>query len=424
MNTPFRRGGLLLSLSLSLVLAACGGGGGGADTDVGETIDTAGRLAIAEDGAPSLRLYDLDSAGVAAAFTLANPASAVYASPGRRYALAFQRAQDTVQAADGGIWQEDHGDHLHDYKRAPRLLPGVISGAQPTHYDDRAGQASIFMDGRGSATPPVASSAVLLTDASLAAGTLVASVGFQSAMHGFAEPSGEHLIASWRDPAGTDSLPTHLEVYRRQGTGYSFVERLGTRCSGMHGSYSRAGTTLAGCSDGVLLVKPQGTGFVSSHVPLATGVGTIAGHPKLARFVAFGNAGTPATTRFHDIDAAAGTGTPLAIPGWAEGRARRAHGFDRHGRLFFVLDDAGTLHAMQASAGGWTHRGAIAQAVPAMPSAAPFPAFAANEARDEIYLTDPVARQIVVVNTVRLEVSRRLPLDFRPSHAAWVGIAR
>ena len=139
-----------LALSLVLALAACGGGSGGSSEAPHQDtrIDTAGRLAMAEDAATALRIFDLDSSAVVANIPLANPPSAVYASPGRRYALAFQRPQDTVQIADAGIWQEDHGDHLHDYKAAPKLLSFRITGPQPTHYDDRAGQASIFMDGR------------------------------------------------------------------------------------------------------------------------------------------------------------------------------------------------------------------------------------------------------------------------------------
>ena len=104
---------------------------------------------------------------------LANPPSAVYASPGRRYALAFQRPQDTVQIADAGIWQEDHGDHLHDYKAAPKLLSFRITGPQPTHYDDRAGQASIFMDGRA---PSAVASATVPSSAPRARMVLIAVV--------------------------------------------------------------------------------------------------------------------------------------------------------------------------------------------------------------------------------------------------------
>lgn len=417
-----RRAAFALSLAATLALAACGGGGGD-DDDHGHEhtrIDTAGRLAIAESGSPTLRLHDLDSASVVASFLLANAPSAVYASPGGRYALALQRTQDTTQVVDGGIWQEDHGDHDHDYKEAPRQLTMRIDGPQPTHYDDRAGQAAVFMDGRAATAQNA--SALLFTDASIGAGNVLATLPLAAPMHGFAEPNGEHLVTSALVAGATS--PTQVEIYRRQGTGYSFVQRLDALCPGMHGSYTQGTTTIAGCSDGVMLVKPAASGFAATRVATPSGVSTIAGHPQLARFIGIGNSGTPSTTRFYDIDPATNQATPIAIAGWTEGRLRRAHGFDRAGRTLFVLDDQGTLYALRRGSSGWTTSATLAGAVPAMPAAAPFPAFAANGARDEVYLGDPAGRQLLVVDSAQLAVKQRVPLGFAPSYLAWLGIAR
>lgn len=412
---------IYLGALLCAVLTACGGGGGDSGDHENTTIDTAGRLAVAEDAGTALRIYDLDGARVDSTLALANPPSALYTSPGGRYALAFQRPQDAVQVADGGIWQEDHGDHAHDYRQSPRLLAGRLTGPQPTHYSDRAGHAAVFMDGRESAGS--VSSAALFTDANLATGNPAATVNFSTAMHGFAEPNGDFLIASYRAPGA--SGPTQAEVYRRSGATYNFVERLPEQCPSMHGNTTRAGVTVVGCSDGVMLVAPQGTStFAATRITTPTGVGTVAGHPAAARLVGIGNAGTPSTTRFYDIDPAARTATPIAIDGWTEGRLRRAHGFDRQGRHFFVIDDLGTLHVLEATATGWQSRKALPGAIAAMPTAAPFPQFATNGARDEVYLSDPSGRQLVVVNTATLEVARRVPLDFRPTYLAWTGIKR
>lgn len=412
-----------LTLAAALALAACGGGGGDDDGHAHEhtDIDTAGRLAIAEAGSPSLRLHDLDSASVVASFNLANSPSAVYASPGGRYALALQRTQDTTQIADGGIWQEDHGDHDHDYKEAPKLLTMRIDGPQPTHYDDRAGQAALFMDGRAAAAQNA--SAHLLTDASIGSAQVLATLPLTAPMHGFAEPNGEHLVTSALVAGATS--PTQIEIYRRQGQAFGFVQRLDALCPGMHGSYTQGTTTIAGCNDGALLVRPAAGGnFAGTHVSTASGVSTIAGHPKLARFVGIGNSGSPSTTRFYDIDPATNTATPITIAGWSEGRLRRAHGFDRSGRTLFVLDDLGTLYALRHGAGGWTTSATLPGAVPAMPAAAPFPAFAANGARDEVYLGDPNGRQLLVVDSAQLTVKQRVALGFAPSYLAWLGIAR
>ena len=412
-----------IALAAALALSACGGGGsddaahGHDDTQ----LNTAGRLAIADAGSPSLTIHDLDSGRTETSFMLANAPSALYASPGGRYALAFQRPQDTVQLVDGGVWQEDHGDHDHDYKQVPKLLTMRLDGPQPTHYDDRAGQASVFMDGRAAAAQNA--SALLFTDASIGSGNVLAALPLPAPMHGFAEPNGEHLIVSALVAGATS--PTQIEVHRRQGSAFGLVQRLDAVCPGMHGSYTQGTTTIAGCSDGALLVAPQaGGGWTGTRVITPSGIGAIAGHPKLTRFVGIGNSGTPSTTRFYDIDPATSTATPIAITGWAEGRLRRAHGFDRQGQNLFVLDDLGTLYVLQPSASGWTTRATLAGAVPSMPAAAPFPAFAANGARDEVYLSDPTAQQLLVVDTAQPQIRQRVALGFTPSYLAWLGIAR
>jgi hypothetical protein len=193
----------------------------------------------------------------------------------------------------------------------------------------------------------------------------------------------------------------------------------------MHGSYTQGTTTIAGCNDGAMLVRPAAGGnFSATRVAAPTGIGTIAGHPALARFVGIGNSGAPSTTRFYDIDPATNAATAIAIAGWGEGRLRRAHGFDREGRTLFVLDDQGTLYALQHGTSGWTTRATLAGAVPAMPTAAPFPAFAANGARDEVYLSDPNGQQLLVVDSAALQVKQRVALGFTPSTLAWLGIAR
>ena len=116
--------------------------------------------------------------------------------------------------------------------------------------------------------------------------------------------------------------------------------------------------------------------------------------------------------------------TELKPAGWDTGRVRRAHGFDRSGTRFYILDDLGALTVFQRQGGAWVNAARIAGAVPAMPAAAPFPAFTANGARDEVYLTDPVARQLVVVNSTTQAVAARRDLGHVPAYAIWLGIKR
>lgn len=427
-----RRRAAIAALAATLALAACGGGVPAEDEhDHGDVfIDTAGRLAIAEIGAPTVRIVDLDSNAVEASYAMDNEPSALYTSPGGRYAVVVQRLQDRVQFIDGGIWQEDHGNHLHDYKQGSRLLGWRLTGPRPTHYDVQAGvQAAFFFDGNASVAPPQTSAVRLLTDAAIGAGAAAAALDLSFAIHGLAEPVGDKLLTVSRANDAPDTLPTHLEFYRRSGNVYSYVRQIPARCDGMHGSFSSGSHTVVGCLNGMLRVRHISATEVDGGTFIATPsrVGTVAGHPRLPdRFIGMGNAGTAPnqTTRFYALDATTGTVQEIVPSGWTEGRLRRAHAFDRTGTRFFVLDDQGTLYVLQWTGSGWTTAARLPGTVPAMPAAAPWPAFAANGARDQVYLTDPVARQLIVLAAATGAVSERRNLSFAPRTLAWVGITR
>lgn len=428
-----RRRAALAALAAALALSACGGGVPEADDHerANAFIDTAGRLAIVEIGTPTVRILDLDSGAVEASYAMDNEPSAVYASPGGRYAVVVQRLQDRVQFIDGGIWQEDHGDHSHDYKQSSRLLDWRLTGARPTHYDVQAGvQAAVFLDGNAGATPPQNGGVRLLTDASIGSGQTVAALDLTFPIHGLAEAVGQKLLTVARAADAPDTLPTHLVLYRRDGARWAQVRQLATRCDGMHGSFSSGRSTVVGCAGGMLRVWHTSDTDTDDGIFIATPIriGTIAGHPRLAdHFIGIGTDGTapaPQTTRFFALDAATGTVAEFVPQGWTTGRLRRAHTFDRSGNRFFVLDDQGTLTVAQRAGAGWTTAARLPGTVPAMPAAAPWPAFAANGARDEVYLTDPVARQLIVLNAATGAVIERRNLGFAPRALAWLGITR
>ena len=423
MPTPKSSHRLIPFIAITLALAACGGGGSDPEEDSDHEhthIDTAGRLALSESGQPRLHVFDLDNGTVERTHTLDNPASAVYTSPGQRYAVVLQNTGGLVQYVDGGLWQEDHGDHDHDYRRASSLRPWKLAGVRPSHFNAEAGaQGALFFDGLA----PTNASFQLVTDASIASGAAVASTSLPAALHGLAIPRGSSVLAA--HPDAVSGLPTQLGVYARNGSGYTFSGTLPTLCDGMHGGAAAGDYTAVGCNDGVLLVRHAGVVLTDSKVATASRVSTVASHPALpGQFIGFSNSGTPSTTRFHAIDGAAGTATEITPNSWPAGTLRRAHGFDRSGQRFFVLDSAGSLHVWTHGATGWVTAAPVAGVVASMPTAAPFPALATSAAVNEIYLTDPVAQQLITLDSATLAVKSRRSLGFVPAHATWVGIAR
>lgn len=412
-----RRRLLAAALSATLLLVACGGGGSSDDHDDDHHVDTLGRLVIA-DGSTTVRVLDLDGGTVVQNFTLDHAPSALYASPGQRYALAVQRTQDQVQVIDGGIYQEDHGDHLHDYKRNPALVDWRLSGVRPTHYEVHGSLAAFFMDGLDASSLPA--QAVVLTDASLGARQVLASLTLPRAMHGTAEPRGNFLLTTYRDAGSESTLPSQVELYQRNGSGYSFVQRFEDTCPGLHGSYSIASHSAFGCTDGVLLITQDGSTFSArklpnpDDMPVGARIGTITSHPERANFIGIASPG-----HFFDIDPVAGTIT--RVP-WAEGRTRRAHAMDAEGRHLLILDDQGTLHVLDGEA-DWAVRATL-PAITNMPSAAPFPAIAVNRAANRAYLSDPNGARIVVVNLDTATLAEPIALNFNPTLLTWVGIER
>lgn len=435
MNKPpfVKRRWLLASVAAAALLSACGGGVEEEQEHEHEniSIDTAGRLAVTELGATTLRIHDLDSGTVEASHVMQATPSTVHASPGGRYAVVVQATPGRIQFVDGGIWQEDHGDHLHDYKQASSAKSFVLTGTRPSHYDVQADvQAAVYFDGDGAATPVANASVSLLTDASIGSGNTVATLNLSAPLHGLAEPVGDKLLAVTRASDAPDTLPTHLNLHQRSGSSYSFVRQLPTRCNGMHGSFSSGSSTLVGCSGGMMLVRHLSATTLDDGRLLATPlrVGTIAGHARLPdHFIGIASEGaapSPVTTRFYAVNAEAATVSDFTPQGWTTGNLRRAHGFDRSGQRFFIVDNQGTLIVAQRQAGAWAPLARVAGAIPAMPAAAPWPAIVANGAKDEVYITDPVARQLVVVNSVTGAVVTRRDLGYIPSALAWLGIAR
>jgi hypothetical protein len=182
--------------------------------------------------------------------------------------------------------------------------------------------------------------------------------------------------------------------------------------------------------DGVMLVThTSATGVSDRKVSTPLRVGAIAGHPKLVgQFIAIATEGSasapPVTTRFYAINAEAGTSAELSVPGWGSASVRRAHAIDRSGRRFAVLDHTGSLRMTVRDGSTWAAGPVVNSVVPVMPAAAPWPTIVANGAKDVLYITDPVARQLVTVNSQTGAVVSRTALGFMPSSITWVGIGK
>ena len=442
-HPPFRirrTGSLLAFVLVASLLGACGSGSDGpttvatdSTTEAGSVapagdgedghgdefhIETLGRLAVQEAGAASVRIIELDSGSVIGTLATRNPVSALYASPDRRYALAVQRNQDLVEFVDGGLWQEDHVDHLHDYREEPTLVPFSLSGVRPTHVQPHGELIAVFNDGL--ADTNTVASVTVLSDASIGAGRSEAELTLERQMHGAAEPLETNLLVTWRSPENTDTLPERVEHYRYVDGAYTLVRRFDETCPGLHGTATNESHTLFGCTDGVLVVTHGEDAFTASKIanppgmPDGARIGSLLAHHERPTMI-----GIARPNLLFEIDPAGATIAAISWPG----ATRVASAFDAAGQTLLVMDEAGQVHLLDANQ-GWTLKATLPAAT-GVPTSGSQPMIESHGHEEEniVYVSDPTGQRIVMIDPSTAAISGQIGLDFAPGQIRWLGIA-
>ncbi|MCC5825124.1 hypothetical protein [Alkalimonas sp.] len=359
-------------------------------------------------------VFDLHDNEIIAELETEHEVSQLFASPGFRFALLNQRSENITQILDGGQWQEDHGDHMHDYVQAPVMLSFELAGPAPTHYEAHEGLAALFYDGY--ADPQQNAAVFVFSDDDLAHGRIGASLTLDINQHGTAEVRGDYLLTTYRAAGTATTLPSQVELYHRHDDHYDFEIRFNEPCERLHGSYSIEDYTLFGCADGVLLVEQRGTQFLASKIANAeslTGrIGSFSGHKHQHEVIGY------AGQAIWIIDAIHGSMRELDWRGDSE-VTRIASAVDAHGEHYAVLDSTGALHVFD-----WDADFALKDSLTLIETIDNNnrPRIAVNQQNETIYLTDPVAKQLVVVDLHSLTVER-ISLDFEPALITWLGVA-
>ncbi|MEC9428494.1 MAG: 5-methyltetrahydrofolate--homocysteine methyltransferase, partial [Pseudomonadota bacterium] len=126
------------------------------DHDSDYEIESEGRLVVADAASNTLTVFDLDDNSVLDTFSATFDGSSVSASADYRFAVINSRANGLTEFLDGGLWREDHVEHLHDYEEAPSLSGFTLEGSQPTHVVTQDGQLAVFYDGNADTSMPAA----------------------------------------------------------------------------------------------------------------------------------------------------------------------------------------------------------------------------------------------------------------------------
>lgn len=396
------------------MMAACGGSSGSGDEHEHTDIDTAGRLALFDTDASQLKVLDLDNSEVLASMAMDGEAPSLYASPGNRYAVAIQRGDDLVSFVDGGLYTEDHGDHMHDYAETPSMLSLTLNDHKPTHYSSGEAEGVVFFDGGEAASSKV----TVFSDATLGSGATVASLPLDNNMHGVAKMIDGHLFVTYRDSSITDTtLPAAVERYHLDGSDFEFEERYSQACPRLHGAAANAHSLGFGCSDGVLVIDLHEAGYPATKLDnpegLAEGsrIGTVVANHDVEELV--GIAGDrlfvidpeSTTEAYHELEIGEGVG-------------RLAQGFTTHGEVFYVLGDDGDLRLFDP-ASDWALM-TTAELMDA-PGEGDTLAVTRSAAQERLFVLHN--QSVIEVDATDGDIVRTINLGFSASAIAWLGLA-
>ena len=225
----------------------------------GAAEEASARLLVADGERPRVAVVDTGSGENLASYGLEANAS-MHSTHEGRYGFAVQSDGDLVNAVDGGVWAEEHGDHSHSYAEEPRMLDFELTGQEPVHFVAHEGQVAVFNDGDGSAT---VFEEAEVEDADAERFTIESG----RAHHGVAVPMGDRVIVSRASEEEEGDLPSTLSVYDLKGNRLQDFRG----CGGMHGEVSFEETAAFACEDGVVLLERRGDGFSQTKIPYPDG---------------------------------------------------------------------------------------------------------------------------------------------------------
>lgn len=400
-------------------------------------IESEGRLVVSDAASNTLTVVDLDDSSVLDTFTSTFEGSSLSTSAGYRFAVINSRSNGLTEFLDGGLWREDHVDHLHDYEEAPEMSDFTLEGSKPTHIVVHDGQLAVFYDGDAETSMPAGVKVV--TDMQIASETDdVPSLDFTVNMHGVAEPRGDMLISSVRrdDAVSTSSnpiLPDSVAVFHYHDGEYEEEQRFDGECADLHGAAQNELAVAFGCSNGVLVLNENDEVFTSTFVENIDSlnglrIGNLYGHEHADAFIGVASQHGGGSAILANVSPVTSS---MEVIDWMPETDAHAvsYGFTHEGEYFAILDDKGYVTLLEAheeeSDTHWefAHKIDVASANAASLTDEQSFSMTASQVEDMLFVVDPVAQAIWAVDLEDESATPLLSLDFVPSGAVWLGIA-
>jgi hypothetical protein len=403
--------------------------------DDGYTIESMGRLAVLSAESADVTVFDLDDNDLLDSFSLVHESNTLSASAGYRFAVIASRGQDYVGFIDGGLWREDHGEHLHDYKQAPVISDYELAGSRPTHILKHDGQMAVFYDGDAESGLPA--SVQVLTDTDISNQTSVLpTLDYAINMHGVAKPRGEYLLSTVRrddaqSTSATKVLPDQVGVYHLHDDEYELEQVLEINCPDLHGPAQNHEYVVFGCSDGVLVAHQHDDEYEAEKIANIDDldglrIGTLYGHEGSESFIGIASGHDGGTAILLSVNPLENSMEALE---WQPDASPVAYAFSYDGEHFLVLDSDGYLNILSAHEHDghmhWELEGQLditEEDVSTMPQGMSFSMTVAQNGH-YVYVADPIAQHVLQIHLDDMEIEGDIELDFAPAAITWLGVA-
>lgn len=403
------------ALVAALTLGACSDDPAGPRVEDPQAAVNFQRLLVTDAQAPSARLLALHNDSTVQTFTLSEPASRLYRSGSGRFAVIQQGTAGQVKFVDGGVWVDDQRAH----RRAATMLSFQLTDGRPSDENVFGDWISIFFDGSGIVR--------WLRESEFAAGNPRVAFEANSGMphHGVSMTvvSGSTPFFAHSVPNDAGS-PTGVAVRNQQGQVVAEVP-VG-ECPGAHGNSAIAAGGVIGCNNGMVLVRPSGSGVSAQKITLSgdmTGLAlrnAYAGHGGsfiLGQFAAFPS--QPAQRVFATIDPA--TGAVSRLPALPAGVTDHWRAVEPVKGQIMLLGNNGTLYIYNGATRQLQHT--VADVVPALPASGALTHMVAV-AEDLAAVASPYTGEVVLINLSSGTVIRRVNIGGAPSRLALLGAQR
>lgn len=425
-------GKYVFPIVLASILSACGGS---SDTRIVERDpvpnptpvdptpepghgESSARLLVTKPGHHDhILVFDLGEKEVIADLHVESVVTGLYTTTNKRYAIAVQGGDNgVVNFIDSGVEWESHGDHGHLHLSDPKVLDLELSGARPAHVTTHGDKTVIFFDGIEGNVP---AEIRLLTDAGIAAGTVLATHHDSIRQHGAAQAWDDYLISTVRLPE--ESGPTQILVSERHGDHFhaeTLFDQPEHACPQLHGSAQNSGYIAFGCGDGVLLVEAHGDHFHAHKIASSTRISSVFSDADSISFVGAGRNSNDDPISLFAINPVTETIAPIAYD-----KTPRAYAFAEDGELFLVLDTEGGLTAFDTET--WAVIGVRLQVTAAAEADGQVFRLTVSGDGEYAYIADVGAQKILAVEIHDWEVDSdaTIELDFAPGLILWVGVA-